>query len=123
MNSVLKSAAPLLSQEGWREAPGWFRSEIPRECGFGTTPRVIASQSRCPPNLGGQREFLALIQFTHSFIDRPCNNERWRKKLRLSTSGNVHSRMIERDFIGRMEPHVRNSYFCLKESSCPKYCQ
>src|SRR5262245_3167388 len=23
--------------------------------GVGTTPRVIASQSRCPPNLGGQR--------------------------------------------------------------------
>ena len=47
----------LLSQEGWREAPGWFQSDILRECGFGTTPRVIASQSRCP-NLGGHYEFL-----------------------------------------------------------------
>ena len=53
MNSPVTSETPLLSQEGWREAPGWFQSEILRECGFGTTPRVIASQSRCPPNLAG----------------------------------------------------------------------
>ena len=29
-------------------APGWFQSEIPKYYGFGTTPRAIASQSRCP---------------------------------------------------------------------------
>jgi len=28
---------PLLSQEGWREAPGWFHSET-LDCGSGTTP-------------------------------------------------------------------------------------
>ena len=71
MNSAMIRTFPLLSQEGWREAPGWFQSDILRECGFGTTPRVIASQSRCPPNLGGHCEFLTPIQFTHTFIDRP----------------------------------------------------
>jgi len=65
MNSPVTSETPLLSQEGWREAPGWFQSEILRECGFGTTPRVIASQSRCPPDSGGQPAFLQLI---HTFI-------------------------------------------------------
>ena len=58
--------------------PGWFQSDILLECGFGTTPRVIASQSRCPPNLGGQCEFLTPIQFTHTFIDRAYNSdENW----------------------------------------------
>jgi hypothetical protein len=42
MNSVLDNAAPLLSQEGWPEGPGWFPRGILQECGFGTTPRVIA---------------------------------------------------------------------------------
>jgi hypothetical protein len=32
---------PLLSQEGWREAPGWFRSRISAGCLLGTTPRGI----------------------------------------------------------------------------------
>jgi hypothetical protein len=54
---------------GWREAPGWFRNETQRHCGFGTTPRVIALQSRCP-NLGGQFSSLPQIQFIHIFIDR-----------------------------------------------------
>ena len=79
MNSAMAMIRtfPLLSQEGW-DINRWRagvvpKRDIPRECGFGTTPRVIASQSRCPPNLGGQREFLTLIQFTHSFIDRPRN--------------------------------------------------
>jgi hypothetical protein len=53
----------------WREAPGWFRNETLRHCGFGTTPRVIALQSRCP-NLGGQFSSLPQIQFIHIFIDR-----------------------------------------------------
>jgi len=53
-SQIVVGAVPLLSQEGWREAPGWFQSETLLYCGFGTTPRVIASQSRCPPNLGGQ---------------------------------------------------------------------
>src|SRR6185295_7400807 len=71
MNSGWGSAAPLLSQEGWRTAPGWFRSEPLQQHGFGTTPRVIAMQSRCPPNLGGQFPLHLLIQFIHSSYDRP----------------------------------------------------
>ena len=63
MNLAMSSPSPLLSQEGWREAPGWFQSEILPECGFGTTPRVIASQSRCPPNLGGQSLHFPKILF------------------------------------------------------------
>jgi hypothetical protein len=51
---VLEEKTPLLSQQGWREAPGWFQREILQQCGSGTTPRVIASQSRCPPDSGGQ---------------------------------------------------------------------
>jgi len=43
----------LYSQEGWdfnRWRAGVVpKRDIPREGGFGTTPRVIASQSRCPP--------------------------------------------------------------------------
>jgi len=77
MNSAKIGTFPLLSQEGWREAPGWFQSDILREGGFGTTPRVIASQSRCPPNLGGQREFLTSIQFIHTFIDRAYRTEQF----------------------------------------------
>ena len=32
---------PLLSQEGWREAPGWFQRGNLEACCFGTTPRGI----------------------------------------------------------------------------------
>jgi len=32
---------PLLSQEGWREAPGWFQRDRPEVGGLGTTPRGI----------------------------------------------------------------------------------
>ena len=80
MNSAMAMIRtfPLLSQEGW-DINRWRagvvpKRDIPRECGFGTTPRVIASQSRCPFDLGGQREFLTLIQFTHSFMDPACSN-------------------------------------------------
>jgi hypothetical protein len=54
---IREARTPLLSQEGRpisRWAPGWFLKGILQGCGFGTTPRVIAPQSRCPPNLGGQ---------------------------------------------------------------------
>jgi hypothetical protein len=47
--------------------PGWFQSETLLYCGFGTTPRVIASQSRCPPDSGGQSSHLPRIRFIHSF--------------------------------------------------------
>ena len=40
MNSAMIRTFPLLSQEGWREAPGWFQSDFLRECGFGASPRV-----------------------------------------------------------------------------------
>jgi len=40
--SVLQEKqTPLLSQEGWREAPGWFPAETPLA--------GSASRSRCPP--------------------------------------------------------------------------
>ena len=29
---------PLLSQEGWREAPGWFQSDNPASCRFRNHP-------------------------------------------------------------------------------------
>src|SRR6185295_17755903 len=79
MNSGWGSAAPLLSQEGWRTAPGWFQSETLQQHGFGTTPRVIAMQSRCPPNLGGQFPLHVLIPI-HSHIHRP----RLQRKFALS---------------------------------------
>jgi len=69
-NRIIVGAAPLLSQEGWREEPGWFQSETLLYCGFGTTPRAIASQSRCPPDLGGQSSHLRQIQFLHSYTAR-----------------------------------------------------
>ena len=64
-NRIIVGAAPLLSQEGWREAPGWFQSDTLLDCGFGTTPRAIASQSRWPPNLGGPVFASRQIQFLH----------------------------------------------------------
>ena len=36
-----KGKTPLLSEEGWREAPGWFHNRNLEKCGFGTTPRGI----------------------------------------------------------------------------------
>ena len=44
---------PLLSQEGWREAPGWFQSDILQECGLGTTPRGIRFAIPLPAFLDG----------------------------------------------------------------------
>jgi len=41
---------PLLSQEGWREAPGWFQSEILQQSGFGTTPRVNSKNAMTLPS-------------------------------------------------------------------------
>jgi len=32
---------PLLSEEGWREAPGWFQNSNFEVSCFGTTPRGI----------------------------------------------------------------------------------
>ena len=68
MISILEIAAPLLSQEGWREEPGWFQSETLLYCGFGTTPRAIASQSRCPPDSGGQFSLNPPIQFIATLL-------------------------------------------------------
>jgi len=36
-----ETTTPLLSQEGWREAPGWFQSGILQAGAPGTTPRGI----------------------------------------------------------------------------------
>src|SRR5882672_6952800 len=70
MNSGWERATPLLSQEGWPGGPGWFQSETLQQRGFGTTPRVIAMQSRCPPNLGGQFPLQVQARFIHTFCDR-----------------------------------------------------
>jgi len=35
---------------------GWFRSRNLTGSPLGTTPRAIASQSHCPPNLGGHAD-------------------------------------------------------------------
>jgi len=40
----------FIHEETRLEAPGWFQRETLLYYGFGTTPRVIASQSGCPPN-------------------------------------------------------------------------
>jgi len=72
MNSamIVIRTFPLLSQEGWdfnRWRAGVVpKRDIPREGGFGTTPRVIASQSRCPPNF----RRAALISYTHSIYSQ-----------------------------------------------------
>jgi hypothetical protein len=42
---------PLLSQEGWREAPGWFQSRNPEGCRLGTTPRRIRYAIPLPSSL------------------------------------------------------------------------
>jgi len=34
-----ENSVPLLSQEGWREAPGWFQRDNPAVFGLGTSPR------------------------------------------------------------------------------------
>ena len=46
--NLLVGSPPESSQEGW-DIRRW-QSETLLYCGSGTTPRVIASQSRCPPN-------------------------------------------------------------------------
>ena len=34
-----ENSVPLLSQEGWREAPGWFQRDNTAVFGLGTSPR------------------------------------------------------------------------------------
>jgi hypothetical protein len=52
MNSAAR--IPLLSEEGWREAPGWFQSRNLQDVALEPPLAGCASRSRCPPESGGQ---------------------------------------------------------------------
>jgi len=62
VNKLEERESPLLSQEGWREAPGWFQSGN-LACWRLRNHPSHDLRSCCPPDSGGQ--FFPLFPITH----------------------------------------------------------
>jgi len=55
VNKLEEWKIPLLSQEGWREAPGWFQSGTSQYGGLGTTPRTTFGRAALLTQEGSSR--------------------------------------------------------------------
>ena len=84
--SQFENSAPLLSQEGWREAPGWFQSEILQIADL--EPPVAG----LPTPFRSEREPQLSLELSN-VVGLTCNLPK-HGRVRDVETGCVHSRMI-----------------------------